>query len=83
MTLLFTATGDRTPEDIKKQDLGCVVPKQEKDPPELKEESVPVQYLGRMLPGPSAQGWPPKTPIAKEVRSELVMEPLKLGPDFQ
>uniref|UniRef100_A0A8C5IF38 Growth factor independent 1B transcriptional repressor n=1 Tax=Junco hyemalis TaxID=40217 RepID=A0A8C5IF38_JUNHY len=51
----FTATGDRTPEDIKKQDLGCVVPKQEKDPPELKEESVPVQYLNRMLPGPSAQ----------------------------
>ncbi|NXO96455.1 GFI1B protein, partial [Certhia brachydactyla] len=55
VTLLFTATGDRTPEDIKKQDLGCVVPKQEKDPPELKEESVPVQYLNKMLPGPSAQ----------------------------
>ncbi|NXS17938.1 GFI1B protein, partial [Mystacornis crossleyi] len=50
-----TATGDRTPEDIKKQDLECVVPRQEKDPPELKEENVPVQYLGRMLPGPSAQ----------------------------
>ncbi|KAI1232150.1 zinc finger protein Gfi-1b, partial [Lamprotornis superbus] len=55
VTSAFTATGDRTPEDIKKQDLGCVVPKQEKDPPELKEESVPAQYLSRMLPGPSAQ----------------------------
>uniref|UniRef100_A0A8D2PJN3 Growth factor independent 1B transcriptional repressor n=1 Tax=Zosterops lateralis melanops TaxID=1220523 RepID=A0A8D2PJN3_ZOSLA len=55
VTSAFTATGDRTPEDIKKQDLGCVVPKQEKDPPELKEESVPVQYLSRMLPGPSTQ----------------------------
>lgn len=56
-----------------------MVPKQEKDPPELKEDSVPVQYLSRMLPGPSAQGWLPKTPIAKEVRAELVMDPLKLA----
>lgn len=60
-----------------------MVPRQEKDPPELKEESIPVQYLNRMLPGPSAQGWLPKIPIAKEVRAELIMEPLKLGPDFQ
>ncbi|KAK2535374.1 hypothetical protein Q9233_003671 [Columba guinea] len=51
----FTAIGDKTPENIKKQDLECVVPKQEKDPPELKEESIPVQYLSRMPAGPSAQ----------------------------
>ncbi|XP_064324816.1 zinc finger protein Gfi-1b [Phalacrocorax carbo] len=55
ITSPFTAIGDKTPEDIKKQDLECVVPKQEKDPSELKEESVPVQYLSRVLPGPSAQ----------------------------
>lgn len=60
-----------------------MVPRQEKDPPELKEESIPVQYLSRMLPGPSAQGQLHKIPIAKEVRAELIMEPLKLGPDFQ
>ncbi|NWI13053.1 GFI1B protein, partial [Crypturellus soui] len=50
----FTAVGDKTPEDIKKQDLGCLVPKQERDPSEVKEESVPAQYVSRMLPGPSA-----------------------------
>ncbi|KAM9257009.1 zinc finger protein Gfi-1b isoform 2-T3 [Cariama cristata] len=55
ITSPFTAIGDKTPEDIKKQDVECVVPKQEKNPSELKEESVPVQYLSRMLPGPSAQ----------------------------
>lgn len=63
---MLTAIGDKTLEDIKKQDLECVVPKQEKDPSELKEESVPVQYLSRMLPGPSAPGLLPKTTIAKE-----------------
>ncbi|KAM6110282.1 zinc finger protein Gfi-1b isoform 2-T4 [Pterocles gutturalis] len=55
VTSPFTAIGDKTLEDIKRQDLECMVPKQEKDPSELKEESVPVQYLSRMLPGPSAQ----------------------------
>uniref|UniRef100_A0A8V1AAA8 Growth factor independent 1B transcriptional repressor n=2 Tax=Gallus gallus TaxID=9031 RepID=A0A8V1AAA8_CHICK len=57
ITSAFTAAGDRdkTPEDGKKQDLEWVVPKQEKDSFQPKEESVPVQYLSRMLPGPSAQ----------------------------
>ena len=68
---MITAIGDKTLEDIKKQDLACVVPKQEKDPSELKEESVPVHYLSRMLPGPSAQGPLPKITIAKEVRAGL------------
>ena len=68
---MITAIEDKTPEDIKKQDLECVVPKQEKDPSELKEEGVPVQYLSRMLPGPSAQGLLPKTTTAKEVRAGL------------
>ncbi|XP_067165299.1 zinc finger protein Gfi-1b isoform X1 [Apteryx mantelli] len=54
VTSPFTAIGDKTPEDIKRQDLECLVPKQEKDPSELKEESVPAQYPSRMLPGPSA-----------------------------
>ncbi|XP_062361686.1 zinc finger protein Gfi-1b isoform X3 [Cinclus cinclus] len=45
VTSAFTATGNRTPEDIKKQDLGCVVPKQEKDPPELKEEEMAMPGL--------------------------------------
>lgn len=48
-----------------------MVPKQEKDPLELKEESVPVQYLSRMSAGPSAQGLRPKTTLAKDVRAGL------------
>lgn len=68
---MITAIGDKTPENIKKQDLECVVPKQEKDPPELKEESIPVQYLSRMPAGPSAQGLLPKTALAKDVRGGL------------
>lgn len=67
---MITAIGDKAPEHMKKQDLECMVPKQ-KDPSELKEESVPVQYLSRMLPGPSAQGLLLKTTIAKEVRAGL------------
>ncbi|XP_048821812.1 zinc finger protein Gfi-1b [Lagopus muta] len=57
ITSAFTAAGDRdkTPEDGKKQDLEWVVPKQENDSFQPKEESVPVPYLSRMLPGPSAQ----------------------------
>lgn len=68
---MITDIGDKIPEDIKKQDLECVVPKQENDPSEVKEESVPVQYLSRMPLGPSAQGLLPKTTIAKEVRGGL------------
>lgn len=71
---MITAIGDKTQEDIKKQNLKCVVPKQEKDAAELKEESVPVQYLSRMLQGPSAQGLIPKTTIIREVRAGLACE---------
>lgn len=68
---MITAAGDRdkTPEDGKKQDLEWVVPKQEKDSFQPKEENVSVQYLSRMLPGPSAQGLLTKARIAKEVRA--------------
>ncbi|XP_030317262.1 zinc finger protein Gfi-1b isoform X2 [Calypte anna] len=58
VTSPFTARGDSTPEDIKKQNLEHMVPKQEKDLSEPKEESVPVQYLSRMVPAPSAQEMP-------------------------
>lgn len=69
---MITAIGDKASEDGKKQDLDCVVPKQEKDPSELKEESVPIQHPSRMLPGPSAQGLLPRARIAKKVRARLV-----------
>ncbi|XP_006029858.1 zinc finger protein Gfi-1b [Alligator sinensis] len=72
-----TATGDKSPKEMKSQDPEHLVPKQEKDSAGLKEGSGPAQYLNRT----SAQETPISALQMKDCRN-LTTSPAFYKPNF-